>query len=401
MERQALVNWQEIFRRELLDNVMPFWMEYGWDRQNGGVHTYLARDGQCCSTIKSVWAQGRFLWMLSYLSNTYGADSQWLAAAASCKRFLEGHCVDRDGRMFFLVTDEGQPVRKRRYYFSEAFFTIGLAEYAKASGDMQSLDQARAMFDFILRIYLNPQSDPHQVYPKYEPQAGQWRALGGPMIMLNVSSIMRRCDPKNAATYDQGVRQYIADLLTYHYNEQYACLFENVALDGAPILQTPQGRLVNPGHCIEAAWFLLDEAEYFQDAEIRNKALRILEWSLQLGWDQQYGGLYYFVDRLGFAPEQYEHDMKLWWPQVEAIIATLKAYQATGDVYWFAWFEKLSHYAFEYFKDQEYPEWAGYLHRDNSKQLPIAKGNYFKGPFHLPRMLAVCGQTLEQLIQRG
>lgn len=399
MNRDLLVKWQGRLRKELMEDTIPFWLEHGWDRVNGGIKSYLARDGQACSTTKGVWVQGRFMWMLSNLCNTYGRQDEWLRAAESCKLFIEQHCFDKDGRMFYHVTDEGLPVRKRRYYFSETFFIIGLAEYAKATGDADSLRKAKELFDFIFRIYKDPASDPHQVYPKYEPGTSRFRALGGPMIMLNVTSILRRCDPANADDYGRMMKEYVSDILTYHYNEEHRCLFENVRHDGTPMLGTPVGRLINPGHAIEAAWFLLEEAAYSGDEQLVKKAVNILEWSLDIGWDKEYGGLYYFVDRLGFPPEQYEHDMKLWWPQNEASIAALLAYAMTRDDKWLDWFDRITEYSFNNFKDDQYPEWVGYLHRDNTKQLPMVKGNYFKGPFHLPRMLSKCDTIIEELLK--
>ena len=400
MDKNQLKAYQLKFRAELLENCAPFWMEHGWDRVHGGMYTYLARNGERCSTLKSVWAQGRFLWTLCRLCSQYGIREDWMKAAESSKAFLDEHCIDKDGRMFFLVTEDGRPARKRRYFFSEAFYIMGFAEYARLTGDSAALQKARAMYDFVLRIYKDPAADPHQVYPKFEPETIAARTLAGPMIMLNVSNVMRRCDPQNATRYDAGVKEYIADVTGYFYSEKYRCVFENVGKDGSLLLDIPMGRVVNPGHSIEAAWFLLNEARYFGDAELTRKAINILEWSLDLGWDADIGGLMYFVDRLGYPPEQYEHDMKLWWPQCEAVIATLMAYAATGGEKWAEWFQKISDYAFTYFKDSEAPEWVGYLHKDNTKQIPIVKGNYFKGPLHLPRMLMTCDTLIEELLAR-
>ena len=400
MDRTTLLFYQNKFRNTLFHNCIPFWMEHGWDREHGGVYTYLARDGARCSSNKSVWAQGRFVWTLSRFCAQYGVRDEYMKAIESGKKFLDDHCIDRDGRMFFLVTEDGRPVRKRRYFFSETFYIMAFAEYAKLTGDVQSLEKARKMYDFVLKIYQDPASDPHKTYPKYEAETCAMRSLGGPMIMLNVSNVMRRCDPENASRYDEGVRAYIADVTGYFYKEAYHCVFENVGLDGTPLLKTPQGRVVNPGHSIEAAWFLLNEAQYFGDAALQKKALNILDWSLDLGWDKERGGIVYFVDRLGFPPEQYEHDMKLWWPHNEAIIATLLAYKYSGEQKYWDWFEKLVSYAFANFQDDQYPEWVGYLHNDNSKQLPIVKGNYFKGPFHLPRMLMICDEVIESILQK-
>lgn len=400
MDKITIEEYRQLFSKELFNNCVPFWMKYGWDRENGGIKSYLARNGENYSTNKSVWIQGRFMWTLSFLCNQYGKRDEWLQAAESCKEFLDAYCFDKDGRMFFQVTDQGKPVRKRRYYFSEAFYIMAFAEYGKATGDRDCILKARKVYDMVLGIYKDPSSDPHQVYPKFDPSYRKMQALGGPMIMLNVTNIMRYCDVENTKYYDEAARGYIGDILNRFYRPELKCVLENIASNGDAMLDIPAGRLVNPGHSMEAAWFLFNEAKYFKDNAILKKGLDILEWSLEIGWDQKYGGIRYFTDIFGFPPEQYEHDMKLWWPHCEAIIAVLMAYEQTGEHQWSQWFEKLVDYSFRYLKDDQAPEWVGYLLRDNSKQQPVTKGNNFKGPFHLPRMLIVCDKILEGMLEK-
>ena len=125
------------------------------------------------------------------------------------------------------------------------------------------------------------------------------------------------------------------------------------------------------------------------DEELLKKALNILDWSLEIGWDEKYGGIYYFRDVYGKPCEQLEHDMKLWWVHNECLIATLTAFQLTGNPIFEEWYDKLHEYIFNRFPDKEYGEWYGYLHRDGTVAQP-AKGNIFKGPYHIPRMLVKC-----------
>ena len=393
--KKTLTEYRDLFQDILFNNVLPFWMEHGWDRENGGIYSYLDREGNRCSTVKSVWIQGRFMWLLSKLCNEYGLRDEWLDAASSCKSFILDHCFAPDGRMYFQVTGDGRPVRKRRYWFSESFFCIASAEYYRATGDAQSLQTARELYKNILAIYKDPAADPRSFPLKYEFTLS---SLGPPMIMLNVTSIMRQCDPERAEDYDIGAREYIHAVTDRFYRPDLECALENTDPEGKFIGDTPMGRLVSPGHSLEAVWFLMDEASHYNDKGLMSKALDILDWSMELGWDKENGGIVYFTDILGFPPEQYEHDMKLWWPQNEAAIAALKAYEATNDTKYFDWFDRITQYSFNHFADDVYGEWVGYLHKDNSKQLPMVKGNYFKGPFHLPRMLIVCGQVLERLI---
>ena len=57
---EYLQTWSDSYKNDMISNIMPFWMKYGWDRKNGGVYTCVDRDGQLMDTTKSVWFQGRF-----------------------------------------------------------------------------------------------------------------------------------------------------------------------------------------------------------------------------------------------------------------------------------------------------------------------------------------------------
>jgi N-acylglucosamine 2-epimerase len=159
------------------------------------------------------------------------------------------------------------------------------------------------------------------------------------------------------------------------------------------------GRVVNPGHDIECSWFLLEEAIYQNNDQLRDLAATIFRYAIESGWDHEYGGLLYFTDCLGYPPESYEHDMKLWWPHNEILIASLMLYQSTNDTYYLDWFIKTVDYCSKYFSDPEYGEWFGYLRRDGKPTAPPCKGSTFKGPFHLPRALVKVDKILTEILK--
>ena len=147
-------------------------------------------------------------------------------------------------------------------------------------------------------------------------------------------------------------------------------------------------------------WFLLEHTQRTSDKELVKKAAEIFDWAIEAGWDNEYGGLLYFTDCLKKPPEAYEHDMKLWWPHNESLIASLMLYRDTGDEKYLNWFDKPLAYCKEHFSDPEFGEWYGYLRRDGLPTMPSTKGSTFKGPFHLPRCLIMCGTMLGQLLER-
>ena len=373
-----LNDWSQQYRDDLVNNIMPFWLKNGLDRVNGGVYTCVDRDGSLIDSTKSVWFQGRFAFVCSFAYNTIEKNPEWLAAAKSTIDFIEAHCFDTDGRMYFEVMADGTPLRKRRYVFSESFAAIAMAEYAKASGDMTYAQKALNLFKDIRKFVATP----GYMEPKYLPSL---QAKGHSLVMILINTASRIRNVISDPVLDEQINESIASLKDF-MKPEFEALLEMVGPNGE-FIDTINGRLINPGHCIETAWFLLEEAKYRGwDKELTQQALQILDWSWEWGWDKQYGGIINFRDCRNLPPQDYSQDMKFWWPQTEAIIATLYAYEATGDDKYLIWHKQISEWTYAHFPDAEYGEWYGYLHRDGTVAQP-AKGNIFKGPFHIPRMM--------------
>ncbi len=378
----------QTYRDGLLNDTVPFWLKHAPDREHGGYMTFLDADGSVVSTDKPMWVIGRITWLLARLYNAVEPRDEWLDASRHGLDFLRQHGFDDDGRMFYAVTRDGRPLRKRRYLFTETFGAIALAEYAKAAGDDAARQQAADLFRLILRYHTTP----GLLEPKGIAATRQLKSHAMPMILLATAQCLRRVD--DDPIYDDTIQQSMDEVFAHFVRPEFEVLLENVGPDGA-FLDEPAGREVNPGHAIETAWFTLEEARHRNhDRDLIQRACQIIDWSLQIGWDEQFGGLYYFRDCKGRPCPQYEHDMKLWWPHNEAIYATLLAFALTGEARYAQWHRRLHDWAYESFPDREHGEWFGYLHRDGSVSSTL-KGNMWKGPFHLPRMELNCWKLLD------
>lgn len=400
MEQKRITELKQFYRKHLLDNVIPFWMKSDLiDKEYGGFISSVDREGKSYNDDKSVWFQGRCLWTFSSLCNRYGKRPEWVQAAKFGAEFIKKYCIDpEDERMYFVVTREGKPLRKRRYFFSESFLVVGFAEYYGVSGDEVDLHLAEKYFDLMYRMYRQPEKDPFKITPKENAEVRSLHSNANPMVLVSSAQTLKKMHPERKEYYNEIIYAVIEDMIGLHYKEDLKCVLENVMPDGS-ILDNPTGRTINPGHCIENSWFLMNQAICDNNEELLQKALNILRWSLELGWDKEYGGVKYFTDLYGRPCEQLEHDMKLWWVHNECLIATLMAYHLTGDAYYEEWYEKLHAYVFEKFPDKEFGEWYGYLHRDGTVSH-TQKGSLWKGPYHLPRCLMLCEQILEAM-ERG
>ncbi len=419
MNRDRLFQLAATYRRALLEDVVPFWTRHSPDREFGGYFTQLDRDGSLYGTDKPIWLQGREAWLFATLYNEVEPRAEWLELAQSGCDFLARYAFDERGKMYFCVARDGRPLRMRRYVFSEVFGCIAFAALGRATRDVRHMQTATRLYDSFVRHLRTPGTIAAKVDARTRPMKG----LSPLMCLLNIADtlIATGCtreavrggstggsiaDGAFAAATDAaagGLRSHAeleadidsaaAEILRDFVKHDRRIVLETVSPGGGAV-DGPDGRTMNPGHAIECAWFLLDVARRRGDSALAAAALPIIDYAMERGWDAQYGGLLYFVDVDGRPATQLEHDMKLWWPHNEALIAALMAYDHTGDPRYAAMFEKLHEWTWRHFPDPQYGEWFGYLRRDGAVSTPL-KGGMWKGAFHVPRCLLRCWRLLE------
>lgn len=388
---EALKTLETFYTNQLLNDTIPFWFPKSFDEQYGGFLLMRDADGSLIDDDKAVWIQGRATWMLSTLYNTVEKKPEWLAGAKLGYDFLNKYCFDTDGQMFFHVTRDGSPIRKRRYYFSETFYVIAAAAYSKASGDKDAAANARRVFGNCLDYATKP----NLLTPKFT-STRPTRGIGVPMILMNTAQQLRSTIGDDRA--DECITNWIGEIETYFVKDDIQCVMEQVAPDGS-IIDHIDGRTLNPGHAIEGAWFILHEAKHRNnDPKLIQLGCKMLDYMWERGWDKEFGGILYFRDVYNKPVQEYWQDMKFWWPHNEVIIATLLAYLMTGEEKYASWHNQVHEYAYKHFHDKENKEWYGYLHRDGTI-AQTAKGNLFKGPFHLPRQEWYCAQILKDHLE--
>jgi N-acylglucosamine 2-epimerase len=386
--QNELKELNKFYANQLLNDTIPFWFPRSFDTDYGGFLLMRDGDGSLIDDDKAVWIQGRATWMLSTLYNTVEKKQEWLDGAKLGYDFLNKHCFDEDGQMFFHVTRAGRPIRKRRYFFSETFYVIAAAAYAKASGDEAAAQKARLVFGKCIDYATIP-GLLQQKFTNTRPSKG----IGVPMIMMNTAQQLRETigDPR----CDEWITKWISDIASNFVKDDIKCVMEQVATDGS-IIDHIDGRTLNPGHAIEGAWFILHEAKYRDnDKKLIDLGCRMLDYMWERGWDKEQGGILYFRDVYNKPVQEYWQDMKFWWPHNEVIIATLLAYLMTGNEKYAAMHKLVHAYAYKHFHDPQNGEWFGYLHRDGTI-AQTAKGNLYKGPFHLPRQEWYCTQILNE-----
>ena len=378
------------YHNELYNSVLPFWLEKSQDNEYGGYFTCLNRDGSVFDTDKFVWLQGREVWMFAMLYNKVEKNPAWLACAEQGAKFLEKYGHDGNYDFYFSLTREGKPIIQPYNIFSNTFACMAFAQLAVATGSEHYADIARKTFQRILDRRSNPKGQWLKAYPGTRPM----KDFALPMIICNMAL---EVEPiiEDKSLLDKTIEEALHEVFDVFYQPDLGVMVENLAPDGS-LIDCFEGRKVNPGHDLESLWFMMNLGLRLNRPEIIQKSMDIALRVIDYGWDKEYGGIFYFMDRKGYPTQELEWDQKLWWVHLDSAIAMIKGYQLTGNEKALEWFLKLDEYLWTRFKDPEYPEWFGYLNRRGEVLLPL-KGGKWKGCFHVPRGLYQIGTILEEL----
>lgn len=380
----------EQYKNELFNHVIPFWLEKSQDLEYGGYFTCLERDGKVFDSDKYIWLQGRQVWLFSMLCNQVEKKQEWLDCATQGAEFLKKYGHDGYYNWYFSLNRKGNPLIEPYNIFSYTFATMAFGQLSLATGNSEYADIAKNTFDIILSKTNNPKGK----WNKAHPGTRDLKNFALPMILCNLAlEIEHLLEPQ---FLEQTMETCIHEVMDVFYRPELGgIIVENVLANGE-LSDSFEGRQITPGHAIEAMWFIMDLGKRLDRPELITKAKDVTLTMLEYGWDKEYGGIFYFMDRLGHPTQQLEWDQKLWWVHIETLISLLKGYQLTGDTKCLEWFETVHNYVWKHFRDPQYDEWFGYLNRQGEVLLSL-KGGKWKGCFHVPRGLYQCWQVLETL----
>ena len=424
----------QLYKSELLDRVVPFWLNKSQDTEFGGYFTCLDRDGSVYDTDKFIWLQGREVWMFSKLYNTVEPRQEWLDAAIQGAEFLKKYGHDGNLNWYFALDREGHPLVEPYNIFSYTFAVIAFGQLSialKSAGQEERAEEYASIAKRTFDIVLSKTDNPKGRWSKASPGARAMKTFDLPMILCNVAleiepiltaqappsspggdtialpSVNNGIEAPSGAVggaagssfIDRFIDDCLHEVMDVFYRPELGLIVEALGKDGN-LVDCFDGRKLNPGHAIEAMWFVMDLGKRLNRPELIKQAVDICLQEVEYGWDKEYDGVFYFMDRLGKPRHELEFDQKLWWVHIETLISLIKGYQLTGDERCLRWFERVHDYTWSHFRDPEYPEWYGYLNRQGEVLLPL-KGGKWKGCFHVPRGLLNVWKILEELANRS
>ena len=378
------------YERELLESCIPFWEKACPDAEHGGYFNFLERDGRVFDPEKSMWMQWRIVYMFATLYASEYRQDRWLDLARQGFDFLTRHGKDAEGHYYFSLTRQGEPMTAAHSIYSSCFAAIGAAALYRVTADPSHRAEALSAFEHYCERIDNPKGR----WDKSMSGKPRRQALGHYMMLANLGAVLNEC--LDTRDYDQAISDAAGKVLGTFWQPQRRQLFENANPDGSIDLESCDGRHLNPGHGLEAMWFLLQAAEATGDTTSVPQICEIVLALLEAGWDPEFGGFFYFMDAEGYTPPALEWDMKLWWVHNEALLACLYAHRASGDDRFLDWFARVDEWTWARFPDRDKGEWFGYLNR-RGEVTHTYKGSRWKGFFHLPRCLLLGTRLLKEI----
>lgn len=378
-----------IYRAELLERTVPFWLTHAMDWEQGGICTCVADTGEILSTDKYMWSQLRAIWTFSALYNQIEKRQEWLEAAQHIFEFAKQNGRDSQGRWVFAVDAQGKVLQGATSIYADGFAIYGLTEFARATGSQEAIDLALDTYENVQQRLAQPGSYETAPYPLPEGV----KAHGVSMIFSLVFHELGLLLNDNAIL--AAGKFHAEEVMTAYRQPNQKLLYEYVHLDNS-LIDSSQGRAIVPGHAIESMWFMIHIYQHWGDAKRLAQAADVIQWHMDVGWDKEFGGILLARDAAGGDPWWPFADSKIWWPHTEALYALLLAYEQSGEAWALDWFAKVHDYAFNHYPVADYGEWTQKLDREGrpftqTVALPV------KDPFHLPRALINVIQVLQRL----
>ena len=376
-----------LYRAELLERVVPFWLEHAIDWDKGGILTCISDEGQVLSQDKYMWSQLRAIWTFSALYNKIERKREWLDLAQHIYHFVKRYGRDEQGQWVFCVNEDGQILQGATSIYADGFAIYGLTELARATGDQEVIDLALETHENVQSRLARPGT--YQTAPFEMPEDGKAHAIS--MIFSLVFNELGHCLGDQAVI--EASLYHASEVLDVYLRPDRKLLYEFVRQDNT-LIDTPQGRSIVPGHAIESMWFMIHIYRRTGDEARLLRAVEAIKWHLEFGWDDEFGGIFHARDAGGGTPWLRHADAKLWWPHTEALYALLLAHELTGEPWCLEWFERVHQWAFAHFPIPEVGEWRQRLDRVGNPTTEVV-ALPVKDPFHLPRALILSLQLLE------
>jgi mannobiose 2-epimerase len=386
--RELLVALRDELRSELTARILPFWKDHVPDETSGGFIGLIDDDGTVHHDApKGGIINARILWTFSAAWRVLD-DECWAAMATRAERYFSERFIDPvHGGVYWMLDAAGTPIDDRKHVYAQAFAIYALSEHHRASGSEASLEGAVQLFRLIERHAGDSMHGGyHEAFSRdwrlledarlSEQDAPEPKSMNTHLHVLEAYASLLRIwpDPLLRRRLDELLRLFL-DRIVAPAGDHVVCFFDDD--------WTPKSPLVSYGHDIESSWLLVEAAEVLGDAllqeRVRDVSLSIASAVLARGTDPR-GGLY----NEGTVSGPTDTD-KEWWPQAEAIVGFVAAYQNGEDARFLEAAWQTWQFTRRHFLDAKHGEWHRRVAADGTLRPGHEKVGPWKCPYHTGR----------------
>ncbi len=384
-ETEILTRLKEEFNCELKQDILHYWLKYTMDEKNGGfVGTINCENIPQYDDPKGGILHSRILWTFSAAYKAFG-NEEYKVAADRAYEYLKNHFIDKEyGGTFWLVDANGNPFDDRKHVYAQAFSIYSLAEYYLAVKDEEALNHAISLYNLIEKHASEPENGGY-----FEAFSREWNLIedvrlsdkdkNEPKSMNTHLHILEGYTNLYRAWPNTQLKEQLTTLVKIFIdkivNESTTSMVNFMDLDW-----TPKSDIISFGHDIETTWLLCEAVNLLDDKvlthTVRDIAISIAESVLSNGVDVD-GGLINEANLSGIIDSD-----KDWWPQAEAVIGFLNAYEISGKKE----FLKASFDSWAFIKscmiDYTYGEWYEKVNQQGEPYKEMDKVRSWKGPYH-------------------
>ncbi len=400
-DREALRLWMNQIEIELREHILPFWLNHTRDESRGGFYGEITNDLHVNEEApRGALLTARILWTFAAAYRRYNNPVYLAMADHAFQDLLSRFWDETYGGLYWMVAANGTPLRPRKQIYGQAFGIYALAEYYAATGEKAALDRAQEIYRLIdthaydskRKGYLEAFTQDWEITEDMRLSAideNEKKSMNTHIHIMEAFTNLLRVWP-NVHLKDRHTELLevmmtrIIDPATYHtllfFDEDW----------------TPKSANVSYGHDIETSWLLVEAAEVLAHEPILSQtktlASRMAQTIYDHGRDPDGAVLY------EGGPEGWVDDTKQWWPQAEAMVGFLNAYQITGAEHFLKAAQRSWAFIEAYLIDHERGGWYRYVTRDHQYDPDALKVSFWKAPYHNSRACMEATARLSALI---
>ncbi|GMW00707.1 MAG: hypothetical protein AMXMBFR84_18440 [Candidatus Hydrogenedentota bacterium] len=376
-------------QNHLRDELLPFWLTHGVDKEYGGYLTYLDKDGNPTGeTLKTHLCQTRMIYTYSSVHRAGFGSGEFLENARQGVNFMIEHFWDDDhGGWFWTAQQDGTPVNQSKLTYGQSFAIYALSEFQMASGDYRGLEWAVKTYETIEALASDNNYGGFYEFLERDWQLKRPGKYGGDRKSFDVHMhLMEAFTNLYEATGKEIYKRRTVEIISLIFNRilhPHSRLgVAQFMLDWTPTRQIlfndvwgsdrdageDQGRPLDNtsfGHNVEFGWLLLHAIRILElDVEEYKPVLKkIFDHAAQYGVDYKNGGIFCEGSHGGEVTET----NKEFWQQAECLVGFLDAYLLFGDEKYLDAYEAVHRFTMDHVINHKVGEWYPLFDKDNNR----------------------------------